>query len=139
MKKTLVYVLLLVVLGLGLYYLVTSNNANPYRTSEAGFTVKDTANVGKLFLASNSGETVTVVRTDSGWMVNNRYHALKSMVDLVLGTISCQAALYPVTQAARDNAIKQLATNSVKVEVYDRKGKKLNARPHLNRKAAKNH
>lgn len=127
MKKTLIYFLLLLILGAGIYYLVSSNNANPYRPSEAGFTVKDTANVGKLFLVNNNGESILAERTDTGWMVNKKFRALKSTVDLVLGTIACQSALYPVTKNARENAVKQLATNAVKVEVYDRSNRKLSA------------
>jgi len=125
MRKTLLYLVILALLGFGIYYFIFDNNDSPYKPAEAGFTIKDTASVGKLFLVSNNGESILAERTDSGWIVNKRYKALPSTVNLTLMTLATQAALYPVTKSAYDNVIKSLATDAIKVEVYGRDGKKM--------------
>lgn len=126
MRKTVLYLLILAVLGFGIYYFIIRQNSEmPYSKSEADFTIKDTASIGKIFLAAQGGESVTVERTDSGWVVNKRYRALKSTLDELLSTLTKQAALYPVTKAAYDNVIKDLSTEGIKTEVYDRQGKKM--------------
>src|SRR5579872_3521139 len=119
MRKTIVYFAILVLLGFSIYYfLFRNNNNNPYGTSEAGFNIKDTGAIGKLFIATSDGSSITAVRTDTGWIVNNTYKALPSTLNMVLITLAEQAPLYPVTKNAVDNVIKALSTDGTKVEVY---------------------
>jgi hypothetical protein len=126
MRKTVLYLVILAILGIGVYYfLISKDNGSPYNTPEANFTIKDTAAIGKIYLAANDGGDITIERTDSGWMVNRTYHALPSTLYQLLSTFTKQEALYPVTKAAYDNVIKDMASSSIKVEVYDRAGKKM--------------
>lgn len=126
MRKTLVYLVVLAALGAGVYFIMSgSSNENPYKAEEAGFTIQDTATIGRIFIADAGGESVLLERTDSGWMVNHQYHALPSTLSLLLTTMLKQVPLYPVTKAAHDNVIKLLSTHGVKTEVYDRAGKKI--------------
>lgn len=127
MRKTLVYIVILAVLSAGIYYLLPGGdtNTNPYDPAEAGFTVKDTSVIGKIFLAGSDGQSILAERTDSGWIVNKQYRALKSTLNMLMLTMLKQRPLYPVTQNAHDNAVKTLSTHSTKVEIYDRAGKKM--------------
>ncbi len=125
MRKTILYLVILAVLGIAVYFFLIKSNDNPYGQTEAGFTVKDTAAIGKLFIADNDGESVLVERTDSGWVVNKKYKALRSTLNMILTTLTRQAALYPVTKNAYENVIKNLSTDGKKVEVYGRDGKKI--------------
>ena len=125
MLKTLAYLLVLALLGFGIYFFILRKNDTPFGTTEAGFNIKDTGSVGKLFLATATGESVTVERKADGWWLNGQYKALNGTVNMVLSTLATQVALYPVTKAAYDNAVKTLATDAIKVEVYNREGKKI--------------
>jgi hypothetical protein len=118
MRKTLVYLVVLLILAFGVYYFLFSKNASDYSHNEAGFTVTDTANVGKVFLAEPGGNTILLERTDSGWMVNKQYKALNSTLNTMLTALHLQKALYPVPENANDNVIKAMAGNAIKVEVY---------------------
>lgn len=126
MGKTLLYLLILAILGISVYFFIIKGvDSDPYSKSDAGFTIKDTAQVGKLFIANNFNEAITAERTDSGWIVNGKYRAFPGMVNIVLGTLTKQHVLYPVAKAALDNAVKVMSTEGIKVEVYDRKGNKM--------------
>jgi len=126
MSKTILYLTILLLLGFGIYYFIfNNNNGSPYSATEAGFTIKDTGAIGKIFIASADGESVLLERSDAGWMVNKRYKVLPSTLRMVLNTFTQQAALYPVTKNAVDNVIKNLSTDGIKVEVYGRDGKKM--------------
>ncbi len=126
MRKTLLYLVILGLLGFGIYYFLFNNRgSNPYGDAEAGFQVKDTGSIGKIFIVSNDGESALIERTDSCWIVNKKYKALPSTVNLVLTTLAQQAPLYPVTQNAYENVVKTMATDGIKVELYNRQGKKM--------------
>ena len=125
MRKTILYLVILLLLGFGIYYFIFNNNSTPYSASEAGFSIKDTGAIGKIFIVSNDGESVLVERTDSCWIVNKKYKAMHSTLSLILTTLTQQAPLYPVTQSALNNVIKNLSTDGTKVEIYSRDGKKM--------------
>jgi hypothetical protein len=126
MRKTLIYIVILAVLGAGIYFLLPGNsNENPFDEAEAGFTIKDTAAIGRIYLAASDGESITVERTDSGWIVNKQYKALPSTLNMLMATMMTQAPLYPVTKNAYNNVIQTLSTHATKVEIYDRSGKKM--------------
>jgi len=126
MNKTIVYLAILVILGFGVYFFLFSKRSDsPYNVSEAGFTFKDTGSLGRIYLAANDGDAILLDRTDTGWMVNKKYHVLPSTLNLLLNTLVKQIPLYPVTKNAYDIVIKNMSTEGVKVELYDREGKKV--------------
>jgi len=125
MRKTVIYIAILAILAFGIYYFLVRNNETAFSENDAAFTIKDTGSIGKLFLATNDGESILAERTDSGWIVNKKYRALASTLNSILETLTKQAPLYPVTKAAYDNVIKALSTDGIKVEVYGRDGKKM--------------
>ncbi|MBS1588633.1 MAG: DUF4340 domain-containing protein [Bacteroidetes bacterium] len=123
--KTAIYLVLLGVLGFGVYYFVFSDQ-DAFNKNEAAFTIKDTSNVGKIFLSNNEGENITLQRTDSGWYLNEKYKARVSTVNNLLSTMKQQQPLYPVPENAHNSVVKALAGSGVKVEIYNRKGNKTN-------------
>ncbi len=125
MRKTLLYLVILAVLGFGIYFFLLKKTDSPYSADEAGFTIKDTGAIGKIYIVTNDGDAVLVERTDSAWMVNKKYRALPSMLNLLMGTLAQQTALYPVTKNAFDNVIKSMSTDGIKTEIYGRDGKKM--------------
>lgn len=126
MGKTIIYLLILAILGVGVYYFVLRER-DPFVKSEAAFNVKDTGRIGKIFLAKTNGESVTLQRTDSGWVLNGTYKTRMSTLNGLLRTLEEQQPLYPVPENQHNSVIKALAGNSVKVELYDLKGKKINS------------
>jgi len=125
MKKTILYFLALAFAGFSTWYFVIRDTGNPFGNNEAGFTIKDTASIGKIFIADNSGESVLLERTDTGWIVNKKYKVLPAPLQLLLFTLNRQQVLYPVSEKAQNTTIKTLAGNAVKVEIYNRNNHKM--------------
>ncbi|MBA3828034.1 MAG: hypothetical protein H0X33_03775 [Taibaiella sp.] len=119
MRKTLLYLVILLILGAGVYYFIFSSKSS-FGTGETSFNIQDTGAIGKIFIANTSGESVLLRRTDSGWTVNDKYLALSGNVHTLLLTLYKQAAVAPVPQNAHNNIVKSMAGNGIKVEIADR-------------------
>ncbi len=125
MKQTFLYIVILAALGLGVWYLFFRDDSNVFTSKDAGFTIRDTAAIGKIFLADNKNDMVKLERTSDGtWKLNDRYKALPSSVQLLLFTLNAQSAQYPVPEAAHNNVVRSLVSSN-KIEVYDRQGNKM--------------
>ncbi len=124
MKKTLLYLLVLAVLGGAVWYFVFREK-NTFANNEAGFQVEDTAAIAKIFMADKKGKQITLERKGGIWMVNGMYPAIDQPVRTLLTTLKRQVPQYPVPQNTYDNIIKMMAGEAVKVELYDNDGDKI--------------
>ncbi len=85
----------------------------------ADFMVWDTASVTKFYLADrNDRESLLERQPDGSWLLNQSYKAHAKQVDYFLSTLYKVRIKMPVSRASHDNIVKQLASNSTKVEVY---------------------
>lgn len=88
---------------------------------ESNFALSDTSNVVKIFIADKAGRTVLLERgNDDTWRVNGQFLARKDMTDLLLSTMKHLSVSAPVSRAAHNTVISNLASRSVKVEIYQR-------------------
>ncbi len=93
---------------------------------DRNFAVSDTAVIGKIFLANKDGGSLLVERSDDGgWLVNGKYKGFNTTVQVLLETVSTMTVKYIPPQAATEYAIRNIASNGIKVEVYDRKGRRI--------------
>ena len=126
MQKNIIYLLLLIIVGSGVYFLVfEKNDANIFGEDEASFKVQDTASIGKIYMVRSNGESINVERTDEGWVVNGKYKAHRGTLKALLRTLHQQEAQFPAPEKAHNSVVKSMAGNSVKVEIYNRAGKNI--------------
>jgi len=124
MKKTMIYLLVLAVLGVAVWYFVFREK-NGFKNDEAGFQITDTAAITKIFLADKKGKQILLERKDGVWMLNGKYPSMSHPVNSLLATLNRQVAQYPVPQKTYDRVIKMMAGEAVKVELYDNDGDKI--------------
>lgn len=99
--------------------LVLTDSKGTLSNSEKEFAISDTAAVYKLFLADKYGNSVELDRVNSSnWLVDGMYEVHPQMINTLLETMYRIRVKYPVSERARETALKRLAVNSVKVEVY---------------------
>lgn len=126
MGKTFVYIVLLGILGFGVYFFIIKDKEGLYSEAEANFTLRDTSEIGKIFLVQNDGESILVERNETNnWVVNKKFPAMPIQIINILTCLRKQTALSPVTEKEHDRVVKLLAGMGTKVEIYNRKGKKI--------------
>ena len=120
MKKNLLYLVVLFLIGLAVYYLVFVNGSSTLPVNEKNFAVDDTASIGKIFIASMNKKSILLERNQNGqWLVDKKYGVRPETISLLLKTIKQLSIKYPVSKAARNSVLKTIATNNCKVEIYD--------------------
>jgi hypothetical protein len=124
MTKTIIYLVLLALLGFGVYYFLFSER-DAFGAGEAGFKITDTGSISKIFLADKTGSTVTLERKGDMWMLDNKYPAMQAPVTTLLQTLATQTPSYPVPATMHNNVIKTLAATGIKIELYNKDGKKI--------------
>ena len=119
MKKNRYILLVAAALALLAVALYLTSSRSTFRRSLSDFAVSDTSNVTMIFMADKNNNEVKLTRQPDGkWTVNDKYPAQKINVNMLLSTILELQVKYPVPVSAHNNIIRQLASNAVKVEIY---------------------
>ncbi len=127
-KRLFLLLAVLALLGLGTWWLTRrADTANStLDVAATSFSVVDTAAVDKIFVANRTGEQHTLTREARNyWRLDNRYDARIEQVRMLLTTLHRQRVKMPVPRAARNNVVRALASQGIKVEVYQ-KGQRTN-------------
>jgi len=124
MKKNRLTILLLVLLvSVGIFVMVKNSRKSTLVGDEADFAVPDTASIDKLFLANKKGATALLEKNEQGvWMINKKFPARRDAIQLLLLTFMRTQIKFPAPQASQENFLKEIASNGVKCEIYQ-KGK----------------
>lgn len=119
MKKNIFAIVIIIVLLVTAAVLILGHKSTTYKKGVNDFAVEDTATVTKIFLADKKNNTILLSRQENGtWTLNDKYLARKSGIDLLLETMKNLLPKYPVPLKAHNNIVAQMATRSVKVEIY---------------------
>ena len=119
MKKNKTVFIVFIVLLLITMLLWFTQSTNTFRRSLSDFKLNDSSNVTRIFMSDKNNNSVTLARNKPGkWMINDKYAGQNQSIDLLLKTMVQLEVQQPVAQAAHDNIVKELAVNSVKVEIY---------------------
>lgn len=119
MKKNNIIILLISALLIALAYFTISKARNS--TLENEFLLNDTSNVEKIFLVNKKNQQVTLTRENGIWKLPNKEDAIQENVEILLTTMMMIDIRQPVSQSSFNTVVKQLATNSTKVEIYQKK------------------
>ncbi len=127
MKKTnLILLALLAIVGsIGAWYLLSKEDTN-LEGYDFHFAVKDTADIGKIFIADRTGKTVTLTRENNvKWLVGNKYEVQPDMIKTLLETINQVELKFRLPRNAVSSVVKDIATEGIKVEIYSKNGSAL--------------
>ncbi|MBP6828041.1 MAG: hypothetical protein KA165_15870 [Saprospiraceae bacterium] len=129
MKRTLLLAALFLLLGGGAWYVLhkKSTNSGSANSWDMDFAVQNTGDIYKIFIADRNGRTATLERKEGYWLYNGKSRARPTAVGSLLETISKVNVWYIPPNAAEKSMIKSLATEGIKVEIYDKAGNKMKA------------
>jgi hypothetical protein len=127
MKRTTLFLILFSLLGSATAWYVLSKPDD--KTSLAGadrrFKVENTDEIYKIFIADRKGEQTTLERKAGFWQYNGKYTANPNVMNTLLDAIGRMEIAYKPPTAAVQNMIKNLATEGIKVEIYNKNNKLL--------------
>ena len=89
MKRTLLLAATFAVLAAAAWYAATQINTKSSNVSwDMDFAVRNTDDIGKIFIADRENRTATLERKDGTWIYNGKYPARQTAVNTLLETIS---------------------------------------------------
>ncbi|MCB9261221.1 MAG: DUF4340 domain-containing protein [Flavobacteriales bacterium] len=119
-KKYLLILILLVAAAVGLYVL-RGQKLNSHKNTE-DFYIENPDKVEMIFMTNLLGDKQIFLKksADGNWTVNDSFPANKKEVDFLLnGTMAKLRTTGPVPNAAKQNIIKAMAIDGIKVEIYE--------------------
>ncbi len=127
MKKTLILLIGFALFGsLATWYVLSKpDDKTTLLATERRFKVENTDEIYKIFIADRKGTQTTLERKDGYWLYNGKYPARPNAVDNVLDAVRRIEIQYKPPTAAVSNMIKSLATDGIKIEIYNKTGKLL--------------
>lgn len=123
MKKNMLLLGLLIILGLLAWWVVDRQSANTTLSSyEGSFAIPDTAMIGKVTMLDRTGKKITVERQEGYWMLNERFVAEQTAIRELLRTLSSLEVKFIPPKSMVDNVLKSLGTHGRRVDIWDTRG-----------------
>lgn len=124
MKKTLFLLLAFILLGIAAIWYISAKPDNMSRlAAERTFAVPDTASIYKIFIADRYGVKTLLERKNGYWQFDGKYRARKNAMDNLLDAIRRVEMKFQPPAPMSKNIINSLATDGLKVEIYDKQDK----------------
>lgn len=121
-KNKFLIITLLVLIAIASYFFI-SKSSGTLKNELKDFAIEDTVSIDKIFISDYTGEKVTLTRGDKYWVVDGAHKARPESIEVIMNTFYRIAVKSPVAKAAMNNVIKDIATKTIKVEIYQGKDK----------------
>lgn len=123
MKRNVILLLLLVLLGVGAWWMYDKQrSASTLSHYEGAFAVPDTSMIGKVSILDRQGRRLLLERQKGYWLVNEQHPAEPIIVNEMLRTLSQVEVRFIPPKSMVPNILKSLGTHGRRVDVWDLKG-----------------
>src|SRR5436190_19970475 len=99
MKKNIIYLAVLVIVAAASFFILRQKKEEERTPTDQNFAVEDVSAIDRIVIKDKEGK-VYLRKEGNYWMVNDRYKAMQSKVDMLLETIHELRVSYPVGKAA---------------------------------------
>jgi len=127
MKRNWLYFLIVIVLGVIVYFTVLKDRLGSYSKKDTAFALSDTTTISKIVLSNLKGDTALLEHSTPSWTINKKYTARPDAVSNLLRTLRQLEVKVPVAKSMHNTVVKDIAGRRTKVEIYDTKGEKMKA------------
>lgn len=124
-RNTLILLAAFITLGIGTWYALDYSKRTKQGSTvnpDMDFAVNP-EEVYKIFIADRSGRSATLERNGSKWTYNKDHVARQTAVELLLETMKKIRVNYIPPAASEDHMVKSIASEGIKVEIYNKEGK----------------
>lgn len=121
MKKNLVLFIVILLLAVAAWYIYSNRSQSTLAGKPlSDFTIEDTSAVTKIVITDHFGKVAKVERIPGSklWRLNDKYFAREDAVETLLKTFKRIRVRGNVSDGARDNMMKLLATSGKRAEIY---------------------
>lgn len=128
MKRSQILLLLFVLLGSVTGYFLYNQKQQPdysTLTADRNFAPDNIEDIHRIFIAHRDGYIADLKKRGSQWMINEDQVVRKNAIDNVLDAVERIKVKYKPPTNAVPNMVQNLATEGIKVELYDAKDKLL--------------
>lgn len=127
MKRTILLAILFLILGGGAWYATQGNKSRSVgmEAPEMQFAVDNPDDIYKIFIADRKGTTATIERKSGYWLYNGKWKARPTAIENLLKTVSKVKVSYLAVKAAEKTMIESLASEGIKVEIYNKNDEKI--------------
>src|ERR1700722_9445803 len=116
-RGTLIAVVILLLISV--YFLFFKNSFSTFSGKDNEFAVIDTGSVTRIDMADRQNQHISLTRVNGGqWKVDGKYFVRNDAMNTLLYTMRMLTVKNLIDQRGWDNVVKNLATNSVKVDIY---------------------
>lgn len=122
MKKTLMYLAFVAVLGVLAWWVINKQNTNSTMAAleeQYDFAIADTASITKIIISDKRPSRVELTRTEKGWYVNGSYLARHDGIEVLLETLNRMSMRNFVPEPTQPTVIKRLAVYGKEVQVFN--------------------
>jgi len=122
MNRTVILLILFLALGFGSYLLLQKEEPNGTfdHSYDTDFTVDNKDDVYKIFIADRKGNQNTLLRKGDHWENPEGQRIRKYPIDFILRVLTEVEHKYLLSAPEAKNIVQSFASNSIKVEVYDK-------------------
>ena len=128
--RTLILLGAFVVLGIGTWFVLSGEKEHEMSTvagADRQFAIEEVDGIGKVFIADRRGNNTTLVRKGNQWVYNDAFPANPNAVRNLLDAITRIRMKFKPANAAVPGIVRSLATEGLKVEIYDKADQLLKA------------
>ena len=121
MKKGLIYIMVIALLGVGAWYVIKENKNNSSIASieaEYAFGIADTNAITKIIIRDKTPNEAILTRENGRWFVNGKDEARPGAVKVLLETMNRQTMRNFVPIAREKSIIEDISVYGKEVEVY---------------------
>ncbi|MCB2206875.1 MAG: DUF4340 domain-containing protein [Bacteroidetes bacterium] len=120
MKKNRIIILFISLIVAIIVISLVSNRYSTLKEKETDFAVEDTASVTQIFIADKKDNSVLLKKEGAQWTINEQFVANNKVVEFLLSTMKRLKVKSPVPLSVRNGVVSRLASNGIKVEVYQK-------------------
>jgi len=110
------YLWLLVLFGIAIYFFIFHNKSGTINPASKSFSITDTSSINKIIL-SNDSVTITLNRTDKGWLLNNSFTTRADAIKALMNVLTLIDIGSPLPKVVSDSLSALTSSKGLRVEV----------------------
>lgn len=125
MRSWIIFGVIVLLSGAGIWWWISDISGEKKVRPELVLHVQDTSCIASVKILDREGQQIHLYKEGRYWYLNDHIPARRHAVSNLLKTLHDQRVSALIPSAAKDNVIRDLSSNSVRISLEDRQGKNM--------------